>query len=188
MVEKEKLFQATRQVLEDIELVLHYHLSGEFFLPEDIGGEMTYRFFGQDLIVEFEWVESNGLEDNIVLGDYYNDENTIRIELKTCKEIDYQTIANIGEVITHEMTHWIQEMGGFEFPNEGSIDTSDYYLQPHELEAQYYGFSFESEYLNLPLNEVVDKWFEKYGKFHDFPNPDDIKTRIIESMYEYTQS
>jgi hypothetical protein len=79
-------------------------------------------------------------------------------------------------------------MGGFEFPNEGSIETSDYYLQPHELEAQYYGFSFESEYLNLPLNEVVDRWFEKYGKFHDFPNPDDIKTRIIESMYEYTQS
>jgi hypothetical protein len=113
MVEKEKLFQATRQVLEDIELVLHYNSSGEFFLPEDAGGEMTYRFFGQDLIVEFEWVESDSLEDNIVLGDYYNDENTIRIELKTCKEIDYQTIANIGEVITHEMTHWIQEMGGF---------------------------------------------------------------------------
>ena len=50
MVKKDILFDISRQILSDIELVLHYNSSGSFYLPEDVGGELTYRFLNQDLM------------------------------------------------------------------------------------------------------------------------------------------
>lgn len=187
MVNKQQLFDITKQILEDIELVIHFNSSGSFFLPEDSGGDMTYRFFGQDLIVEFEWEETETLEDNIVLGDYYNDENTIKIQLLSSKPVDFCTISNIGEVLTHELTHWLQEMGGIEFGDTENVDTEDYYFQPHEIEAQYYGFMFESEYCGSELVEIVERWFTKYGKFHEFNNENELKTRLLETLEEFGQ-
>ena len=186
MVKKQQLFDLAKHILEDIELVIHYNSCGSFYLPEDSGGEMTYTFSGQDLIVEFEWEESETLEENIVLGEYHNEENSIKIQLLNSKPIDFYTISNIGEVLTHELTHWIQEMGGTEFEDTENIDTEDYYFQPHEIEAQYYGFMFESEYSNSSLTDVVNRWFIKYGKFHEFENQDELKKRLLNTLEEFS--
>lgn len=187
MVDKQQLFDITKQILDDIELIIQFNSSGSFFLPEDSGGDMTYRFFSQDLIVEFEWEEPETLKDNIVLGDYYNDENTIKIKLLSSKPVDFFTISNIGEVLTHELTHWFQEMGGMEFGDVKNVDTEEYYFQPHEIEAQYYGFMFESEYCGSELVEVMGRWFTKYGKFHEFDNENELKTRLLETLGEFGQ-
>jgi hypothetical protein len=80
-INKTELFESAKCVLDDIETILFYNSAGLYYLPEDCGGELTYKFFGQDLIVEFEWEEVNALDTNIVLGDYYNNEATIKIIL-----------------------------------------------------------------------------------------------------------
>ena len=152
MVNKQQLFDITKQILEDIELVIHFNSSGSFFLPEDSGGDMTYRFFGQDLIVEFEWEETETLEENIVLGDYYNDENTIKIQLLSSKPVDFYTISNIGEVLTHELTHWLQEMGGIEFGDTENVHTENYYfIYGNYSNISKYRISFSLEELSIPL-------------------------------------
>lgn len=187
MIHKEQLFLAAQCVLDDIETILHFNSVGEFYLPEDSGGELTYQFFGQDLIVEFNWEETPNLEDNLVLGDYYNNEGTIKITFKNSKPIDIDTISNIGEVIVHEMTHWLQEINGIIFPDIEVKGDELYYLQSHEIEAQYYGFEFQSKYTNLKLSEVIDKWFEKYGKFHDFENTEQFKEKLLCELEEFAQ-
>jgi len=187
MVNKQILFNISRQILSDIETVLHFNSSGSFYLPEDVGGELTYVFLGQDLIVELEWNDSVLFDKNVVTGDYYNDEGSIKLVLMSSKEITRETISNIGEVLTHELTHWLQEMGGYEFPPESDMDYLDYYLQPHELEAQYYGFQFESEYLNLPLVSVVHRWFDKYGEFHEVEDIELIRDSLLERLEEFSE-
>ena len=149
MINKIELFKSAQCVLNDIETILNYNSTGSYYLPEDCGGELTYKFFGQDLIVEFEWQETEVFETNLVLGDYYNNEATIKISLMNSKKIDSETISNIGEVLVHEMTHWLQELDGLIFPNAKNIDDDLYYLQSHEVEAQYYGFDFQCKYSNL---------------------------------------
>ena len=57
MINKIELFKSAQCVLNDIETILNYNSTGSYYLPEDCGGELTYKFFGQDLIVEFEWQE-----------------------------------------------------------------------------------------------------------------------------------
>lgn len=184
MVKKDILFDISRQILSDIELVLHYNSSGSFYLPEDVGGELTYRFLNQDLIVEFDWKEDGIHGDNVVVGDYYNEEYSIKITLVTVKDINEETVSNIAEVLVHELTHWMQELDGYDFPKKEPEDFLGYYLQPHEIEAQYFGFLFQSEYLNKSLVEVVDLWFEKYGKFHQDTDIDFVKSKLIEKLQE----
>jgi hypothetical protein len=184
-INKTELFESAKCVLDDIETILFYNSAGLYYLPEDCGGELTYKFFGQDLIVEFEWEEVNTLDTNIVLGDYYNNEATIKIILKSSKLINCSTISNIGEVIAHEMTHWLQELNGLKFPNSDKIDDDLYYLQKHEIEAQYYGFEFQCNHSNLKLEEVVNLWFEKYGVYHNFNNSEFLKEKLLRKLRKF---
>lgn len=187
MINKEQLFQAAQCILFDIEAILHYNSPGEFYLPEDTGGELTYQFFGQDLVVEFDWQEMDSFETNLVLGDYYNNEATIKISLINSKNIDCDTISNIGEVIAHELTHWLQELNGVVFPFADNIEDDSYYLQNHEIEAQYYGFEFQCKYLNLSLEQAIDLWFEKYGEFHSFKDPHNFKKKLLSHLEKFAQ-
>ena len=187
MINKTELFESAQCVLNDIETILYYNSTGSYYLPEDCGGELTYKFFGQDLTVEFDWEETDAFETNLVLGDYYNNESTIKISLRNSCQIDFDTISNIGEVVTHEMTHWLQEMDGVIFPNAENIDDDKYYLQQHEIEAQYYGFEFQSRYSNTTLEEAVDRWFEKYAQFHNFQNNEKFKKNLLTQFNEFSQ-
>jgi hypothetical protein len=187
MINKTTLFESAQCVLNDIENILNYNSTGLYYLPEDCGGELTYKFFGQDLIVEFDWEETKAFETNLVLGDYYNNEATIKISLRDSKKIDSETISNIGEVLVHEMTHWLQELDGLVFPNPRNIEDDFYYLQPHEIEAQYYGFDFQCKYSNLKLEQAIDLWFEKYGKFHNFKNDITFKEKLLRQLEEFAQ-
>lgn len=187
MVDKKELFSAASIILSDIETIIFYNSPGGFYLPEDAGGELTYRFFNQDLVVEFDWEETEVFETNLVLGDYYNNESTIKISLRNSKQIDFDTISNIGEVIAHELTHWLQEMNGMVFPNPENIEDDKYYLQRHEIEAQYYGFVFQSRYANTTLEEAVDKWFEKYSQFHNFRDCEKFKKKLLTKFDKFSQ-
>lgn len=187
MVDKEQLFSAANIILADIETIIHFNSPGEFYLPEDAGGELTYNFFGQDLIVEFDWEETQAFETNLVLGDYYNNEATIKISLRNSKNIDCHTISNIGEVLAHELTHWLQELNGVIFPNAQTIEDDSYYLQNHEIEAQYYGFEFQCKYSNLTLEEALNIWFEKYGEFHSFKDPQKFKKKLLRHLEKFAQ-
>lgn len=187
MIHKEELFQATELILCDIVQILNFKSSGNFFLPEDIGEDLTYQFFRQDLIVEFEWLETLNYETNLVLGDYYNNEGTIKICLINSKIIDNNTISNIGEVLAHEMTHWLQEIDGFVFSDIKETDDNLYYLQQHEIEAQYYGFEFQRNHLNLEFDEVVNLWFVKYGPYHDFKNQKEYKDKLLGHLHQFSE-
>jgi hypothetical protein len=187
MINKEQLFSAAKTILADIETIIHYNSPGEFYLPEDSGGELTYNLFGQDLIVEFDWEELDYDGQNIVLGDYYNNESTIKIVLRNANPVDFNTLSNVGEVIAHELTHWLQEMNGFSFPNLIKIDDDKYYLQPHEVEAQFYGFEFQSAYLNKSLEQVLELWLEKYEQYHNFRNTKKFKQKLLSSFEKFAQ-
>lgn len=179
MVEKQKLFEFSRTILSDIETILHYNSEGSFYLPEDTGGEMSYQFLGQDLTLEFDWEEVDYLNTSVVLGDFYNGEDTIKIVLKSVESVDRRMVSKIGEVLTHELVHWIQEMDGFDFPNSDDVQGFDYYLQPHEIEAQYYGFLFQSEFLGEPIEKVVEEWVDNYSEFHEFEESQNLTKSLL---------
>ena len=46
---------------------------------------------------------------------------------------------------------------------------------------------FESEYCKSELVEVVERWFTKYGKFHEFDDENQLKTRLLETLEEFGQ-
>jgi hypothetical protein len=107
--------------------------------------------------------------------------------LRNANPVDFNTLSNVGEVIAHELTHWLQEMNGFSFPNLIKIDDDKYYLQPHEVEAQFYGFEFQSAYLNKSLEQVLELWLEKYEQYHNFKNTKKFKQKLLSSFEKFAQ-
>ena len=63
----------------------------------------------------------------------------------------------------------------FDFDNEGELSTEDpkvYYTQPHEIDAQVYGFKRLSKLRNEPFEKTVRHWFNTHEMIHQMDKKD----------------
>ena len=118
-------------------------------------------------------------DDVIELTINYNSENK--------KSLLYDLNGELNEIIAHEIRHIHQEITGShdtKVPEE--YEGKKYYTQPHELDAQIFGFKRISKLTKTPFDVVVKRWFNTHKNLHQM-NDTDVKY-VIDKIMEFKKS
>jgi hypothetical protein len=172
-----------RKLVSDVINVYKQNEEGEFLLPEDLDGQHVYEFpkLKNPIQVELTIFPDDEIETFIVDADYFDEEGIIAITIIYNPEekikIIYDLIGELNEIIAHELRHNYQHLVGmFEFDPEemkkSEEDPVKYYTQPHELDAQVYGFTRLAKLRKVPFEDVVRNWFETHKEIHQMNDQD----------------
>ena len=177
-----------RKVVEDIIHIFKSQGEGEYTLPEDTTGEVTYQFenLKNDFNVELRIQESDEVDTFELDGGYYEDEETIEIEIVFNPEgfpnSLYELVGDLNETFRHELQHHLQYGRGDENPT-GKKSPEKYYSQPHELDAQVAGIKRKSKITKQPFEQGVRDWFAKNKNKHSLNN--NAQERVIQRILQY---
>jgi hypothetical protein len=184
-----------RKVIKDIVTVFKNEDEGEFFLPEyfEDRNEMVYDFMtmGESFSIELILEVNDETENFKVNAEIYNDDQTIRVLIQynsyNKTKILYDLIGELNEIIAHELRHIDQNIRGtFVSKSYRGKDPVKYYTQPHELDAQVFGFNRLSKLTRTPFEEVVKNWFETHREIHQLDDKG-IKT-VMNKIFEYRKN
>ena len=181
---------AIRTIVKDILKTVKDKKEGSVYLPEDITGELEYEFLNtkQSYSVELTLVTNNIIGGYKVEGYYSPDDDVIEIGIEynpnTITKQLYELAGELNEVLAHEMEHSNQEYHG-EFERVvNEPDTSlEYYTQSHEIPAQYQGFKRLSKLRKVPMEVVVNDWFDTHRDIHGL-TPDE-EQQVITQILNY---
>ena len=176
---------AIRTVIRDIITVLKSGETDEVMLPYDLRGEETYQImnfpefdvFLDIRQVDFEEIPSGA--DYSITSSYVSEGQQLQILIlyvpDRLNKSFSSMIANLNDDVAHELQHMRQD-------NEGRLDLNTYrgsklgyFLQPDELEAQYYGFKRKSKSMRIPMTDLIDDWFENNAQRFKLSDKD-VKT------------
>ena len=181
-----------RKVVRDILSVFKDNDEGEFYLPEDINDEpYDFKKINATLTIELSitiddeiegyevdanWISS---DDVIEIGIIYNPENK--------KSLLYDLNGELNEIIAHEMRHIHQDItGSYNTKVRKEYEGKKYYTQPHELDAQVFGFKRISKLTKTPFDVVVKRWFNTHKNLHQMDDKD-VKY-VIDKIMEFKKS
>jgi hypothetical protein len=186
---KGKLDSVVRSIVKDLVKVFKNNKEGVFELPEDLYPEIyTYSFtkLESDISVSIELVQDETVETIDVDGDYYDDESLIDIVVisnpKKNKQVIYELIGELNELIRHELEHLKQFERGYEFPDEEPSDSQGYYTQKHELDALRKGFKRRSKLEGKKYDELIRNWFKK--NYHEHKLTENQEKFVIDRILE----
>jgi hypothetical protein len=177
-----------RKVVEDIIQIFKSKGDGEYTLPEDTTGEFTYQFenLKNDFNVELRIQESDEVDKFELDGAYYEDDETIEIEIvfnpESFPKSLYELVGDLNETFRHELQHHLQYGRGDENP-KGKKSPEKYYSQPHELDAQVAGIKRKSKITKQPFEQSVRDWFAKNKNKHTLNNAS--QERVIQRILQY---
>ena len=181
---------AIRTIVKDILNTVKQKKEGSVYLPEDITGEHEYEFLNtkQTYTVELT-LKTNDIIGGYRVDGYYSPEDDV-IEIgieynpNTVTKQLYDLAGELNEVLAHEMEHSRQEYNG-EFDRlEQEPETSiEYYTQEHEIPAQYQGFKRLSKLRKVPMDVVVNDWFNTHRDIHGL-TPDEEQV-VINQILNY---
>jgi hypothetical protein len=193
ILEKSEQTQLIRQIVRDIIQIYKINGDGEFYLPEDLGGEeMEYRSPKNSVSVELTLEMSDTVDDYMSTAFFVRDENVIEIKIvynpKNKRKITYDLIGELNEIIAHELRHLYQRDTdlydfGDEDDEEEELPPFEYYSQPEEIDAQVYGFRRMKKVTRRPFEELVRNWFRTHKEIHQLNEKEQEK--IIEMILDY---
>ena len=178
--------QEIRTIVKDIISIFKNNDEGEFYLPEDINDEEFYDFKNIDSTLTIELsIKIDGFEVN---ADWVSEDDVIELTItynsENKKRIIYDLSGELNEIIAHEIRHIHQEMtGSYNTKIRKTKNGKKYYTQPHELDAQVFGFKRISKLTKTPFDIVVKRWFNTHKNLHQM-NDKDVKY-VIEKIMEF---
>ena len=180
-----------RQIVKDLVVVFKENQEGDFYLPEYFSDRsMIYSFpgFSEDLVVEFKISVNESIDNFIVDANYYNEEDIIEINVeynpKNKREMMYDLIGELNEIVAHEIRHVDQQNKGlYDLDVEGEEDPFKYYTQPHEIDAQIFGFNRLSKLTRRPFEEIVRNWYNTHKDIHRLS--DDQSEQVIGKLLSH---
>lgn len=184
ITEQKRTRQSTRQVVRDIVNVLKTKTEGIFLLPEDEFYE--FKNYPTSFSVEVDIEHDDSKKGYSIDADYDTEDDVVTVRIicnpKTLSQDLYDMVGELNEIITHELEHGLQSSKG-ELDDFNEWETNlDYYLQPHEIQAQIKGFRRISNLTKTPFEKVVRNWFKTHGEFHNL-TPEEEKI-IINKLIE----
>lgn len=181
-----------RTIVRDIIKVYKEEDDGEFYLPNYVDDEKDfYEFnnFGSELVVELVLQPNEDVESFKVDGNFYKDDDIIEIILEYNPnnkiKITYDLIGELNEVIAHEIRHVDQkDKGTYDLSGPEEKDPYKYYTQPHEIDAQVFGFKRLSKITKTPFDVVVKRWFNTHKDVHrlDDKQVRDVMSKILNQV------
>lgn len=166
--------EVIRKIVKDLIIVFKDNEEGDFYLPEYFEDRiMVYDFPGlnESLTIEFKMSINESIDNFIVDANYYGEEDIIEINLeynpKNKRVMAYDLIGELNEIVAHEIRHVDQQNKGmFDLNKKDETDPYKYYLQPHEMDAQIFGFNRLSKLTRKPFEEIVRNWYKTHKDLH----------------------
>ena len=185
ILEGAEMRQEIRTVVRDIIQIFKQEEEGEFYLPSDLTDEMEYEFPKFNLEIELIIQQSEDVDDFLLNAELYRDEGIIAIVImynpKNKTKSLYNLVGELNELVAHELRHLYQQAyGTHDIEVEEPEDPFEYYMQPHEIDAQIAGFKRMSQITKKPFEEVVRNWFEKNKDIHRLN--DNQKEKVIQTI------
>lgn len=163
-----------RKIVKDLVIVFKDNEEGDFYLPEYFEGRnLIYEFPGlnENLTIEFKMSVNKNIDNFIVDANYYGEDEIIEINLEynpqNKRVMVYDLIGEFNEIVAHEIRHVDQKnKGKFNISKKNETDPYKYYTQPHELDAQIFGFNRLSKLTRKPFEEIVRNWYRTHKDLH----------------------
>jgi hypothetical protein len=147
-----------RGIVQKIVNILKKKEEGEYNIPFMLGGEEN------KVIVDVRFNNEIESARDFDLQPYYNQDTgdveiLIQIDPERLEKNLFAIIGELNDDMTHEMQHSRQSEEGR--LNDDDFDGSnfEYFMQPDEIEAQYFGLKQKAKSMGLPMEDVVDDWF-----------------------------
>ena len=174
LMEDNRRREVIRKIVKDLIIVFKDNEEGDFYLPEYFEDRiMVYDFPGlnESLTIEFKMSINESIDNFIVDANYYGEEDIIEINLeynpKNKRVMAYDLIGELNEIVAHEIRHVDQQNKGmFDLNKKDETDPYKYYLQPHEMDAQIFGFNRLSKLTRKPFEEIVRNWYKTHKDLH----------------------
>jgi hypothetical protein len=177
-----------RAIVRDIIKTYKAEDDGEFYLPMYINDDIDfYEFPGiEELVVVLETEMNEDIESFKADANFFRNDGIIQVILEynpTVKEkIIYDLVGELNELIAHEVRHIDQRTKGMynlDVPKEK--DPYKYYTQPHEIDAQVFGFKRLARLTKTPLDVIVKRWFKTHKDLHQLSDQEaqDVITKIL---------
>jgi hypothetical protein len=163
-----------RTLVRDIIKLYKIEEEGEFYLPNYIDeNEDFYNFpgFSHDIVLQVSLEIDDNVEDYKLNGDYWRDEDIIEINIKynpnVKEQITYDLVGDLNELIGHEIRHIDQKTKSlYNLYTDEPDNPFEYYMQPHEIDAQVFGFKRLERLSKKPFESLVRRWFERNKDIH----------------------
>jgi len=179
-----------RSIVRDVITIFKGNDEGEFYLPEDVSDDSYYDFkrLNVNLTIELIIEINDELEGYEVDADWWAENEVIELRVSYNPEsktkLIYDLIGELNEIIAHELRHIDQEnKGTYDTNAPEEFDGKKYYTQPHELDAQIFGFKRISKLTKTPFDIVVKRWFNTHHNLHQM-NDTDVKY-VIDKIMEF---
>ena len=179
-----------RKIVRDVISVFKKNDEGNFYLPEDVNGEEFYDFdkIKAILTIELTIIIDDEIDKFEVNADWISDDDVIELTINYNSEnknkLLYDLSGELNEIIAHEIRHIDQETtGSYNTKTRKGQEGKKYYTQPHELDAQIFGFKRISKLTKTPFDVVVKRWFNTHSNLHQM-NDTDVKY-VIDKIMEF---
>ena len=179
-----------RKIVRDVISVFKKNDEGNFYLPEDVNGEEFYDFdkIKAILTIELTIIIDDEIDKFEVNADWISDDDVIELIINYNSEnknkLLYDLSGELNEIIAHEIRHIDQETtGSYNTKVRKGQKGKKYYTQPHELDAQIFGFKRISKLTKTPFDVVVKRWFNTHSNLHQM-NDTDVKY-VIDKIMEF---
>ena len=188
LLENKKRRNVIRTLVRDIITVFKGEDEGEYYLPSYLDNEDFYNFldFNHDLTVELNLVEDESLDSFKLDAWLWGNEDVIEVVItynpNIKNNITFKLIGELNEVIGHEIRHIDQKYRNlFDINVPEEKDPYKYYTQPHEIDAQVFGFRRLSKLTKQPFEVVVKEWFDTHEDVHKLnaDEVDDVISKIL---------
>ena len=188
LLENKKRRNVIRTLVRDIITVFKSEDEGEYYLPNYLDKEDFYNFldFNHDLVVELNLIEDTSLGGFKLDAHLWRDEDVIEVTItydpNMKNNITFKLIGELNEVIGHEIRHIDQKYRNlFDINVPEEKDPYKYYTQPHEIDAQVFGFRRLSKLTKRPFEVVVKEWFDTHEDVHKLNEDevDDVISKIL---------
>ena len=188
LLENKKRRNVIRTLVRDIITVFKSEDEGEYYLPNYLDNEDFYNFldFNHDLTIELNLVEDESLDSFKLDAWLWGNEDVIEVVItynpNIKNNITFKLIGELNEVIGHEIRHIDQKYRNiFDINVPEEKDPYKYYTQPHEIDAQVFGFKRLSKLTKRPFEVVVKEWFDTHEDVHKLnaDEVDDVISKIL---------
>jgi hypothetical protein len=189
IVEDSRRRDIIRQIIKDIITIYKSEEEGEYYLPDEVDENRDFYIFsdtGAKVRVELTIQENPNRETFKIDASYYRRENIIEVIIdynpEKKEKIIYDLIGQLNELIAHEIRHVDQKHKGiYNLEIDEPEDPYEYYTQPHELDAQYFGFKRMSKMTKKPMEVLVRQWFENNYDLHQLEGQqkEDVINKIL---------
>ena len=147
-----------RGIIQKIVNTLKKKEEGEINIPFMSGGEEY------NIMVDIRFNDEIKSARDFDLNSFYNTDTgdveiLIQVDPDRLEKSLFSIIGELNDDLTHELQHSRQSEEGRLDDEDFQGDNFEYFMQPAEIEAQYFGLKQKAKSMRLPMEDVIDDWF-----------------------------